>query len=293
MKLWHSLLCLAVFSCLGQASPTELTWITSDQAGKTYRGIEVVDVNGATLALLLSHMPDIRLRVVTANNTRAMALLASEPAACVGNKLKTFDRQAQFHPSQPPQTIFLGLRLYTRKGSSLENKLGTLSPVSLAQVLERIDEKQFGLVGGRSYGDILDQELQQSRWSDRLWTRTANDMAAGMLDMLIRDRVSAILEYPSAVHHYQIQFSSNVELASYALKESSEYSLGHIFCSRTEQGLTLSRAFSLAIEAASRDPSYLQAHLDYFPSFHHQELTRLFNQVYGTDFSLPAQPKGR
>ncbi|MDF2178152.1 transporter substrate-binding domain-containing protein [Aliiglaciecola sp. CAU 1673] len=257
--------------------PDTMLWLTTD--APVHRQANPMDVSGATLSLLLKQMPQIRVKHISANTNRIFSMLEQETSACAGNFLKTSLREEAFPSTTHPQTIFLGLRLYVRA----DNALDLAQPVVLEEFLASMPNKQFGVVGGRSYGDKFDAIFSDAQWNEKLWIRNAEDMAAGLVDMLIQGRVSAILEYPSVVAHYKNQFSSDVPLLSYSLHQSPLFSLGYIYCSPTPQGRALVAAFDKAIEAASRQESYLQAHLRWFPEAQHNELQEIFTLVYGTE----------
>jgi uncharacterized protein (TIGR02285 family) len=277
------------FSTFVFADATQMLWVSPDDEGRTHKNIQSMGIKEATFALLTEALPELTFRVVSANNIRALQMLEDNPAACAGNKILSKDRAERFYASELPQTVFPGLRLYTRKGTSLAKQLQSvqqLNALSLPLVLEQISDKQFGVVGGRRYGDKIDSILLDPNWQQKVWIRTASDMGAGMMDMLLRGRIAALLEHPNSAFHYHQQLNSDIELQSFAIAQAPDRALGYILCSKTPEGKKLSELLTQAIARLSLKPEYLQAHLDWLPQQEQDKdaYLHLYNQVYGTNF---------
>lgn len=290
------LLLTLLFTSTIYAGPEQIMWITSDPQGHTYKNLATIGIKSTTFRLLQEQLPEYDFKLEVANNARAMQLLESKPNYCTGNKVLSADRVARFYHTSLPQTVFPGLRLYVVKHSPLYNKLEMLTseqqPLSISQVLESTGERDFGLVGGRRYGKELDQYFADPKWQHKLWIRTAADMSAGMLNMLSKKRVAAVMESPTGVHHYLSQLGNTTELHSYAIKESPEMALGYIFCSKSAQGKRVISAFNQALKKLSATRAYLLAHLDRLPQQDKAAYLRLYNQVYATNLRLPPLLKG-
>lgn len=270
------------------AETEQIMWISSDPQGHTYKNLSTIGIKTVTFRLLQEELSDYKFEVMVANNARAMQLLDSMPNYCMGNKVLSNERVERFYHTDLPQTLFPGLRLYVVKDSPLYRTLKSLNSkqqsLSITQVLGSVGEKGFGLVGGRSYGQELDQHFADPRWKQKLWIRTAADMSAGMLNMLSKKRVAALMESPTGVHHYLSQLGNTTELHSYAIKESPEMALGYIFCSKSAQGKQVISAFNQALKKLTPTSPYLQAHLDRLPQQDKDAYLHLYNQVYGTNF---------
>ena len=203
--------------------------------------------------------------------------------------MRNDERESFAYFSDVPQLIFPGLRLYMLKATA-ETAGITLQQYenrhSFADIsTSRLPRSRIGVVGGRNYGESLQQVFDQLASRNRIYTRTANDMsAAAMLDMLVNGRVELIVEYPNVVQHYSAALNHKVELVSVEISEATEYTGGYIMCSKTEQGKKLAQAYSNAIRLASKDKRYLQAHLRWFDVSSHHQVTALYNQVYNTAF---------
>ncbi|ALS99781.1 hypothetical protein AT746_16915 [Lacimicrobium alkaliphilum] len=276
------------FSAIVYAETEQMLWVSPDDGGRTHKNIPSMGIKEATFAMLRESLPEIDIRVIPANNIRALQMLEDNPAACAGNKILSKDRAERFYASELPQTVFPGLRLYTRKDASVTAELQAMQQgnvLSLPLVLDKMSERQFGVVGGRRYSDEIDSILLEPSWRQKVWIRTASDMGAGMMDMLLSGRISALLEHPNSAFHYHQQLNSYVELQSFALAQAPDRALGYILCSKTPEGKRLSKLLSDAIATLSQTREYLQVHLDWLPQQDKDAYLHLYNQVYGTNFS--------
>lgn len=108
-------------------------------------------------------------------------------------------------------------------------------------------------------------------------------MAGGMVQMLVSQRVDAIIEYPSLMADFTTQTGIK-KFNSYKITETSAFINGYILCSATDQGLALIKRFNAAIRQASQQRNYLDAHLNLFEPSKHRDITDYYNTLYGTRF---------
>lgn len=283
-------LMMLMFAAVPHCFAAQSMWLTDmDDAAVVYKNVPGIDINAATRRLLLQHMPGHQDSVTIVNNKRAFQLLKSNESACTGKKMRNAEREAFAYFTALPQLIFPGLRLYmlktTADAAGLSGSNANDPEQSLARLITTLPHARVGIVGGRNYGEALQQLFDYLGTRNRLYTRTGSDMtAAALLDMLVSGRVELIVEYPNVVQHYTEALKHAVPLASVNISEAAEYSAGYIMCSKTEQGKQLAQAYSEAIQRASQDNAYLQAHLRWFDASSHQKVTALYNQVYNTAF---------
>jgi uncharacterized protein YicC (UPF0701 family) len=109
-------------------------------------------------------------------------------------------------------------------------------------------------------------------------------MSAGLIDMLVQDRVDLLIEYPNVMQHYLAQYSQGTELTSFSIEEAEPYMLGYILCAKTPEGLQLTQFFQQRLKQVSQQKSYLEAHLGWVDVADRTQLTELYNQVFGTSF---------
>lgn len=248
---------------------------------------EVLNISGSTMQLLWPGLNDVQVHAAGVNTARAMALLVSEPNACVGNKILTPEREAISYHTTLPQVVFPGLHIFALNntvGAAALRDLNASAGVSLEQVLDRERKLRLAVVAGRNYSAEVDVILQNKVWDRQLWRRHGGDNTAGVLRMLHEGRIDFVIEYPNVFAHYQGNNKDDNTFVSYPLQESPQRLAGYILCSRTPEGAALIGRFDQLLRQASADPSYLQAHLQWFDSAGQKALLPLYNQVYTTNF---------
>lgn len=272
--------------CLAAQKFIWLTDNSTHQNPKQYR--QALDVNDLTLQLLMQGVTSFQAEQVQATTERAMAMLKTEASACAGNKVKNMERLSFSYATAIPHTVFPGLRLYSKTSSKttqyLQQQLNAQNKINLQQLLEGKNELHFAVGGGRSYGDQLDFLLKQPQWQDKFWQRRSSDMSAGLIDMLVQNRVNLLIEYPNVMQHYLAQYSQSTELTSFSIEEAEPYMLGYILCAKTPEGQQLSQFFQQRLQLVSQQKSYLDAHLGWVDAADRIPLTQLYNQVFGTSF---------
>lgn len=274
------------FPCAAVQQFIWLTDSTTHQDPHHYR--QALDVNGLTLTLLMQGVTAFKAVPVQATSDRAMAMLKTEAAACAGNRVKTPERLSFSYATAVPHTVFPGLRLYSKAASAttdnLQNQLDHQQKISLQHLLDGDNDLHFAIGGGRSYGDKLDNLLKQPQWQHKFWQRRSVEMSAGLIDMLVQDRVDLLIEYPNVMQHYLAQHKQNTELTSFSIKEAEPYMLGYILCAKTPEGRKLTAFFQQRLTQISQHKSYLDAHLGWVDAADRARLTQLYNQVFGTSF---------
>ncbi|OBP16666.1 hypothetical protein A5320_04555 [Rheinheimera sp. SA_1] len=266
-----------------------MLWLTDAVDNQpVYKSSQPVDVSGATLQLMLPKLAQYQLQTMVVNNQRAIEVLKARPNACAGNKIVTSDRLDISYASKLPQVVFPGLRIFARADSTAAAALAGLldqqGRISVRKVLLEAHKLRFVVVGGRNYGTELDTLIDAAQWQNRFWKRQADDMAAGVVDMVRTGRIDLMLEYPNVAAHYQAQQTDGTALVSYAVAESPAYLLGHILCSRTAQGKEMLQQFDAALAEVTQTEAYLDAHLRWFAPDYHAEFRTLYNKVYQTSF---------
>jgi uncharacterized protein (TIGR02285 family) len=271
------------------AAVQQFVWLTDSsthQDLKQYR--QALDVNGLTLKLLMQDVTDFQAQPLQATTDRAMAMLKTEASACAGNKVKNDKRLTFSYATSIPHTVFPGLRLYSKTSSKttlwLQQHLNEQKKINLQQLLKGPNDLHFAIGGGRSYGDKLDALLKQPQWQHKFWQRRSVDMSAGLIDMLVQDRVDLLIEYPNVMQHYLAQYSSDTQLTSFSIDEAEPYMLGYILCAKTVEGQQLTDFFQQRLKQVSQQKSYLEAHLGWVDAADRAQLTQLYNQVFGTSF---------
>lgn len=277
---------MSAWPCIAQQKFIWLTDTALHQPPQQYR--QALDVNGLTLELLMQNSSAFHAEPVQTTTERAMAMLKTEASACAGNRLKTEERLTFSYATSIPHTVFPGLRLYTKSSSSttawLKQQLNEQQQLSLQHLLEGDNKLHFAVGGGRSYGDQLDNLVKQPQWQHKFWQRRSVDMSAGLIDMLVQDRVDLLIEYPNVMQHYLAQYNTDIQLTSFSMTEAEPYMLGYILCAKTPEGKQLTEFFQQRLQQVSQQQRYLNAHLGWVDTADREQLTRLYNQVFGTSF---------
>jgi uncharacterized protein (TIGR02285 family) len=283
---WLVTLALLIWPfCTIQAqTDAPFTWLKAVNTNPL-SGVGNRDIDSSTAALLFPLVSSVMPEQINANFERQFKLLDTLPAACSGKKIYTPERAEHLYFTALPQLFSVGLRLYVRQDSTFLPALQAASQdgvLSVQRVAEQFPQLMLGAVAGRSYTPVLDQLLTQFSARKRLWLRRADDMATGLSLMLASNRIDAVIEYPAIMA--DLLAAKSLKLHSFTIAEAPAFINGYIVCSATEQGQALISRFNQAIAIASKQRSYLDAHLQWFEAPLHPELIRYYNTLYGTQF---------
>ncbi|MEW9797379.1 hypothetical protein [Alteromonas sp. CYL-A6] len=256
---------------------------------------KAITLDEALRDLIISGIDDIHFEIQKTNAQRAMLQLKTSPNVCVSDKIYSPARQAFSLASDLPQVVVPGLRLYLSQAQSddVRRFLADQSAPSLHDIMSRFTTLNIALVKGRSYGSELDTLFSRSEWQDRIWRRSSADMGSGVVSMMVNGRVDATVEYPVVVSHYLEKQGMSSPFLSLSVKETPDYVTGYVLCSRSAEGQRAIQRISARIAALSKTTAYLQPHLHWFDSTLHQDITRYYNTVYGTDLGQQKEQKIR
>lgn len=231
---------------------------------------------------------DPQFNLLNANYRRTETVLDSYDNACSGNKLKTAERLAKFPMSTLPQTIFLGQRLYVSSRvapSSLDAYLTPDGTIQLEKLLRDNAQLILGLEDGRSYGDKADRVFEIPDIHPSIFIRHGDGTAQGVVEMWLANRIDMLIEYPAVFKHYQSASEfKEAGFMSYPVEELEAFHAGYVMCSATPEGEALIGKMNSAISVASKHKAYLQLHLNYYSEDKHDEVTRLYNDIFNTHF---------
>lgn len=273
------------------ANPWSMVWLSETRADNK----QIVDVNDETFRLLRQQLTTLAVTEQSVAAAQLPRLLAKEPTACTGNLIPLAERRQWGLFSQMPQVVFPGLRLFVQPQSTLDQALQQLvkqqqrPSIALTQVLQSTLRFQLGVSFGRSYGPDLDPLLTHPAFAAKIWQRRASDTASGVLSMLAKGRIDAVIEYPNVVAHYSAQLQNTIPFHSYAIDESPEVLYGHLVCADSSQGRMLMAQFDKVMPHLVQQRAYLDAHLRWFPAELQPTMLALYNRTYGTAFQLKPQ----
>jgi uncharacterized protein (TIGR02285 family) len=107
--------------------------------------------------------------------------------------------------------------------------------VSLEELLKN-DKLRLGIAEGRSYGKDLDALLKKHEGQKHVYARAGKELYKGLFQMLMADRIDYLLGYPMEAMYFAGEFGVSNQIVNIALKESDEYRLTYVGCSKTEWG---------------------------------------------------------
>ena len=277
-----------LFANIQNAVAEELLWLThSSFFNPNEKYTENIGLMGTTMTMILDELPEYKTQVLFASVNSAFNLLKSKKNACTGNKALSEKRSQFSYATKFPQTISPGLRLYLKTNSTFLEKIKSLvndkQQLSVQRILEQIKTSKFGVVDGRLYGEQLDKLITDKQWQRRFWSRSSEDMASGLIDMLFSDRLDFIFEYPAIFTRYHPVSTVNNQFTSFAIEESSSFVLGYVLCSKTKEGQLLVNKIDKAIEKISKNNAYFDSHLSWVGESAQEDMTRYYNQVYDTN----------
>ena len=218
-----------------------------------------VTTEGKTLAQILALYPSpYSTENISRNRARAWVKKANN--ACIPWLKKTKARQQDFLFSLP-YMLEEPLQLVLLQNSPAQQKLQQLSqPVSIKQLLSTSQSLLLGIEQNRSYGETLDQLLQQQQHNRALYLRTSSsEDVSSMVPMLQRRFVDALIEYP------QIARRSGLPLVFYPIAEAEPVNLVHFACSKGEQGRRVVDTLNQIILTLSQQTAYRQLVLNHLP----------------------------
>jgi uncharacterized protein (TIGR02285 family) len=287
-RLLTSLSLVAVFliSCsLASHAQQPIIWASSSAPEEpVYGHFTNIQLGFNVQRLIFAHLPDYDIQYRPQNNARVFQEMQREPNVCTDTKIRTRERDASAIASALPQILMEGLRLTVREQDPIFNSLDTAVPVSLVSFIQRYPKAILGIVGGRSYGDILDRQIQQLQAQGRVYQLSAERGSIGAIDLLVNGKINVILDFLVLTEHYLQQRDDRILLYNLELAGVPAYANGHIYCSNSEFGHKLMQQVNQVMRNIVLDRSYLDAHLAYISPARQPAFISYYNQVYQTQF---------
>ncbi|WP_130912393.1 TIGR02285 family protein [Pseudomonas sp. Sample_9] len=221
---------------IAHAKPT-LIWLLRDLPPMTIlegpkKGQGVID---QLMPLLIAGMPQYEHTLMRVNRARGWQMLEENSLACDPALLWSKARAQSVTYSIP------AIRAVSNGLVVRQQDRGVLAPylvageVDLAALLTD-GAKQLGVVAERSYGEFIDNILQQAP-KGSLTPHYGNDALSNLLSMQRLGRLQVVLGYWPEIR-YQARHAQidEEELQFYPIRGSEKYLSGYIACSGTEQG---------------------------------------------------------
>ena len=187
---------------------------------------------------LTARMPEYDHQIMHVNRARGTQMLQDPDVfACDPTLLWTPERDRTILFSIPAYaTPSNGVTIERSRHALFASFIDADGHLDLAALLasESVD---VGIVGGRSYGPVIDKVLRETPRPDHLILHYGNTAVGSMLEMERLDRFQAIISYwPEARFHAQQQGIALQELEFLPVKGVPKYQFAHIGCSKTDKG---------------------------------------------------------
>ena len=228
------LLLLAAAPAHAQASsaPTDtVIWISGEPAEPGTKPFSQVLVG-----FVQARWPEARQVIITANARRAWQMVGNGEHACQISSLRTPEREklAFFTDTLigPPQ------QLIVRRDKAALLPCTAAGEVDLPRLLA--DERLRGsLVDGRSYGDLVDAQLEKLPSHAQIVRYTASDFGSRMLPMLSKDRADYTIGYDVSLSHPPFEDGTlpSATLMSVPIAGASAPARAGVACPRNAWGL--------------------------------------------------------
>ncbi|QOL26834.1 transporter substrate-binding domain-containing protein [Thalassotalea sp. LPB0316] len=219
----------------------ETMLIFTDEAGVFYShkedSVELSNRLSSSLNLIFDQMIHYHVEYKLVRDFSNITDYAQQENTCFSDMIKTPEREKRFIFSKPT-SLYLGMALHSAQPLAIEGD------AQLSELATYLPDYKLGLVNGRSYGEILDQQISQVPLLNVFDVPAEVDKIA---KLLARNRFDLVIEYPQDIHYYWEQYSDK-PLYSYPIAGAEPYILGHFMCSNTPSG----RAFIEAVNQSLR-----------------------------------------
>ena len=281
-----------MFSSQSVARDDILLFTDVDPAAPIERESSSTDIGGQLLNFYLPYLDDFNIRQRFANPARALNFIGQRNDACRGKSVYNEERAAIATYALQAHVVFPPLRIYMLASHPRANQLLELLDASedgflpLSDILQVDPGLTLGLMRGRSYTRELDQAIDADQHSNQLWIRAVPDQASGLFDMLINERIDLTIHTSVAVKRFIEMRDIEPELIVIPLREASDPLQGYFVCSQSATGERFLAAIDLAVSEVSQSRAYFDAHMSWVTAAERPFFARIYNQQFGTDFSL-------
>jgi uncharacterized protein (TIGR02285 family) len=242
-----------------------------------------------TTRLLMTSLSEYQFDVEFAPHSTITRLLRKLPNSCSPNRVKTAARLKDSIYSSP-LNIAQGLRLYSKKGAKTKimpldaltknNKLISLPSLFTGKLTHTL-----GINEGRSLGVFLDGQVSKLE-KHNLVVRNGSYSTTALVNMLLKDRIDYIIDYPLSVNKVLKQQPTATELDSLEIVDSPNYIVGYIACNKGPTGKKIISDINKELQELYRSYAFYFAHTHYLEK---KDIAD-FNRAYQTIFNV-ALPK--
>ncbi|WP_394200313.1 hypothetical protein [Shewanella waksmanii] len=205
--------------------------------------------------------------------SRSWKELPKQQNACIMNALKSDDREQVAYFSRYPLSVYPPIRLFHRR----DTQISFSRPFDFAQ-LEQHPEITLGVVKGRSYGADLDKQLAAHQLN--VYQRSSIESSTKLIEMLLANRVDAILDYSLSIDHYFNVLQLENPLVAEPIADVTQPMFGYIACSKTAQGKAIIDNIDASLTVEHVQQQYIDYHRQFFGEMEFALLQPLLEQLF-------------
>jgi len=246
--------------------------ILTDEANllRDQKDIKLNDTLSKSLNTIFDQLNNYNFEFKIIDNFANLSQYKNEESLCLSDMIKTPKRLEHFIYSEP-SSLYLGLQVYSK--SPLPNARGE---VNLLKLLNENAELKLGIVQGRSYGKVLDQQIAMINKSQLVTVPSQLDR---IMTIFAHNRFNLLLEYPQDIDSIYKQISEQ-PLNSYTISGGESYILGHMMCTKTVENRVFIDAFNQALINIANSGSLLKILSSSVADEQKQRFTKYFNETY-------------
>ena len=182
----------------------QIHWFTYGQLGNYQQplsDIKPISTVADTTRILMQSLENYQFNVEFAKSPTITRLVNKLPNSCAPNRVKTPERM-EMGIFSLPLNIALDLRVYYKKGKHPfpENALNENNRlISLSSLFTGKEFFTLAVDSGRSLGNFLDKQVAALE-PHNLVVRTGGGSTKSLVEMLLKDRIDFIVDYPYSVN---------------------------------------------------------------------------------------------
>ena len=272
----------------------EIHWFSDDVQDNvklTTPITQPISISVDTTRLLMNALEHYQFNIEFAQIPSISLLLKKLPNSCAPNRLKTTKRLAENLYSLP-LNLYLDLHIYYKKESghpalpqAAINEKNQL--VSLASLFTGKNAYTLGVDNGRSFGDFLDKQIAALD-SHNLIIRKGGQRSTSLANMLIKNRIDFVLDYPISMKNALKNHPESVELTSLEVAGNQQYIVGYVACNKGDIGKKVIEDINAALRKLYHQYSFYQAHIRYLDKADIADFNRAYNVIYKAE--IPSKP---
>ena len=280
-----ALLCLIIsfHSYAAEAPQNTILWLVpSADSVARFRQSEPYNITTDTSNLLLNQLQGYHIKLQVRSLAKLVDLLKNDKVSfCAPNRIKTAERERHSWFSLPVGT-YPGLRLYsTDKSQQIPAKLlnGQSELLSLVDLFGHFPDKVLAVSKGRSHGYHLDQQIGQIN-RNNLYVRATKNSLGFVIDMMSKNRIDYIIEFPGTVARMQQAAEHPISLKSIKIANNPSYMTSYLSCSKTPLTRRFLKDVNTALRQLYQSDKFYQAHIRHLDSSEIAPFKRHYQAVF-------------